>query len=135
MNKLISIIVIYSMLVKTSSASLLLIDEKNPCRARGNATVFDITNLVEKWPVPLKGSGVGGEYIYWWSCSGNTKVCDDSDTTVCQQRADESILTFNAGNLSPQLWFGQFNGASVQVSSTRQDLEQYFDEILVFRNV
>ena len=99
-----------------SSASLLLIDRKNPCRAYGNASVFDITNLVRQWPVTLKGSGYDGrEYNYWWSCAGRTGFCTDPDTAVCQQRTDETEIQFNAGNVSPQLWFGQFNGARGQV--------------------
>ena len=103
-------------LLHLSSASLLLIDRKNPCRAYGNATVFDITNLVKNWPVTLQGTGCDGrEYYYWWSCAGRTGYCTDSDSAVCQQRTDESQIRFNAGNVSPQLCFGQFNGAISQV--------------------
>ena len=103
-------------LIGYGSCSLLLVDRKNPCRAYGNATVFDITKLVDKWPITLTGPGADGrEYYYWWSCLGKTDQCSDPDVAVCQRRTDQSDLFFNAGNLSPQLWFGQFNGASVEV--------------------
>ena len=96
--------------------SLLLVDRHNPCRAHGNATVYDITNLVPQWPIPLKGTGYNGqEYIYWWSCAGKSQQCDDPDVSVCQQRTDGAPIRFKAGNLSPQLWFGLFNGAAAQV--------------------
>lgn len=98
------------------SASLLLVDRHNPCRAHGNGTVYDITNLVPKWPVPLNGTGFNGEeYIYWWSCAGKTELCDDPDVSVCQQRTDGAPIRFKAGNVTPQLWFGLFNGAATQV--------------------
>jgi len=102
-------------LINLSSASLLLVDHKNPCRAYGNASVYDITNLVKTWPITLNGNGYGGEYYYWWSCAGKTQHCEDNDVAVCQQRTDGSIVRFNAGNVSPQLWFGKFNGPAFQV--------------------
>ena len=98
------------------SGSLLLVDHKNPCRAYGNGTVYDITNLVEAWPVALKGSGFDGtEYIYWWSCAGSTRHCRDKDSAICQETMGRYPVDFNAGNVSPQLWFGLFNGAAFQV--------------------
>lgn len=104
------------MLIKNfCSGSLLLIDRKNPCRAYGNASVFDITNLVKQWPIGINGPGFGGEYTYWWSCAGNTKMCEDPDVAVCQERIDSPIPKWNAGNLAPQLWYGVFNGAAFQV--------------------
>ena len=103
-------------LVRLCSTSLLLVDRQNPCRAHGNASIYDITNIVKQWPLALKGTGADGrEYIYWWSCAGHTGECEDVDTTVCQQRTDQTELRFDAGNLTPQLWFGQFNGATGQV--------------------
>lgn len=103
-------------LINLSLGSLLLVDRKNPCRTYGNATVYDITNLVKKWPVTLVGSGIDDkEYNYYWSCAGKTQYCEDTDTAVCQQRTDATELRFNAGNVSPQLWFGQFNGGPFQV--------------------
>ncbi|CAF1087823.1 unnamed protein product [Adineta ricciae] len=112
----ISTIVLSICLMNICSGSLLLIDRKNPCRAYGNGSVYDITNLVSQWPVTLKGSGYGGEYYYWWSCAGNTRYCEDADTAVCQQRTDGPSIQYNAGNVSPQLWFGVFNGAATQVN-------------------
>lgn len=100
-------------------ASLLLVDPKNPCRAYGNASVYDISNLFTEWPVTLQGPGVGGEYYYWWSCAGNTRYCEDTDVAICQQRTDQTNIRFNAGNLSPQLWFGVFNGPAAQVIVNR----------------
>ena len=103
-------------LINFCSASLLLIDRKNPCRAYGNASVYDITNLVKTWPVTLKGTGFdGNEYVYWWSCAGNTRECEDKDVAICQQRTDGAQIRFNAGNVSPQLWFGIFNGPAFHV--------------------
>jgi len=102
-------------LISFSSARLLLIDRKNPCRAYGNGSVYDITNLVKTWPIALDGPGFGGEYIYYWSCAGRTGICEDTDTAVCQQRPDELELRWNAGNVSPQLWFGLFNGPAFHV--------------------
>ncbi|CAF2638903.1 unnamed protein product [Rotaria sp. Silwood2] len=116
---IVSCILISIFLINLCWTSLLLVDRKNPCRAYGNASVYDITNLVDTWPVPLKGPGFDGrEYIYWWSCAGETRQCEDTDTAICQQRIDESSLRFNAGNVSPQLWFGLFNGPAVQDNLT-----------------
>jgi hypothetical protein len=113
---ILSCILISIFLTNLCSASLLLVDRKNPCRAYGNASVYDITNLVKTWPVTLKGSGFyGEEYIYWWSCAGTTRQCEDTDTAICQQRTDGPTIRFNAGNVSPQLWFGVFNGAAFRV--------------------
>ena len=53
---------------------------------------------------------------YWWSCAGNTRYCEGVDIAVCQQRTDGPSIQYNAGNVSPQLWFGVFNGAATQVS-------------------
>lgn len=112
----ISLILLSAMLVSFSSASLLLVDRKNPCRAYGNASVYDITNLVPHWPAQLLGAGAdNSQYYYWWSCAGMTQKCQDTDVAVCQQRTDEQILTWNAGNVSPQMWFGVFNGPAGQV--------------------
>jgi len=112
-------ILISIFLTSFSSASLLLIDRKNPCRAYGNASVYDITNLVKTWPVALQGTGADGrEYNYWWSCAGKTGVCEDTDTAICQQRTDGVKIRYNAGNVSPQLWFGKFNGPAFQVIKT-----------------
>lgn len=106
-------------IINLSCGSLLLIDRHNPCRAYGNASVYDITNLAKTWPILLNGTGIDGrEYTYWWSCTGQTGQCQDPNVAVCQQRIDEPIIQFNAGNLSPQLWFGQFNGAMSQVNLT-----------------
>ena len=114
---LLSCFVIVTFLINPSSTSLLLVDPKNPCRAYGNASVYDITNLVEKWPVAIKGPGFDErEYTYWWSCAGKIKLCSNEDVAICQQRMDETILRFDAGNVSPQLWFGVFNGPAVQVN-------------------
>ncbi|CAF3751216.1 unnamed protein product [Rotaria sordida] len=116
---ILSCVLISIFLTNLCWASLLLVDRKNPCRAYGNASVYDITNLVKTWPVTLKGTGFDGrEYIYWWSCAGKTRQCEDTDTAICQQRIDEPVLRFNAGNVSPQLWFGLFNGAVVQNNLT-----------------
>ncbi len=112
---ILSYILITIFLINFSSASLLLIDRKNPCRAYGNASVYDITNLVKTWPITLSGSGFGGEYTYYWSCAGRTGICEDTDVAVCQQRTDELELRWNAGNVSPQLWFGIFNGPAGHV--------------------
>jgi hypothetical protein len=117
-TQLILICVLISIfLTNLSSASLLLVDRKNPCRAYGNASVYDITNLVKTWPIFLKGNGFYSQevYNYFWSCAGNTKYCEDTDVAVCQQRTDAPIIRFNAGNVSPQLWFGKFNGPAFQV--------------------
>jgi hypothetical protein len=110
-------ILISIFLINLSSASLLLVDHKNPCRAYGNASVYDITNLAKTWPITLTGPGFGGieRYYYWWSCAGHTGHCNNPDTAVCQQRVDGSLPLFNAGNVSPQLWFGKFNGAAFTV--------------------
>jgi hypothetical protein len=97
-------ILISILLINLSSASLLLVDHKNPCRAYGNGSVtYDITNLVKTWPVTLTGTGAGGfeHYYYWWSCAGHTGHCGDPDTAVCQQRVDGALPLFNAGNVSP----------------------------------
>ena len=109
-------ILISVFLINLCSPSLLLVDHKNPCRAYGNASVYDITNLVKKWPVGLKGPGVGGEYTYWWSCAGKTQKCADKDTAICQQPFSDPFVQFNAGNVSPQLWFGIFNVPETQVN-------------------
>ncbi|CAF4198122.1 unnamed protein product, partial [Rotaria magnacalcarata] len=37
---------------------------------------------------------------------------------VCQQRVDAPELQFNAGNVSPQLWYGLFNGPASQSNLT-----------------
>ena len=110
-------ILISIFLTSPCSTSLLLIDHKNPCRAYGNGSVYDITNLVKSWPVTLQGPGFGGgEYFYWWSCAGKTQHCENKDIAVCQQASDNSGIQYNAGNLSPQLWFGPFNGPEGQVN-------------------
>ncbi|CAF1491617.1 unnamed protein product [Adineta steineri] len=116
---ILSYILINTFQINLCSASLLLVDRKNPCRAYGNASVYDITNLVKEWPITLQGPGFSaGEYNYWWSCAGKTQYCEDIDTAVCQQRIDGSPVRFNAGNVSPQLWFGLFNGAAFQTNLT-----------------
>ncbi len=113
-------ILISIFLINLSSASLLLVDHKNPCRAYGNGTVYDITNLAKPWPITLKGTGFSGVeyYFYWWSCAGRTGYCNNPDTAVCQQRIDGPPIRFNAGNVSPQLWYGQFNGGPFKVLKT-----------------
>lgn len=104
------------LLTNFSSASLLLVDRKNPCRAYGNASVYDITNLVQQWPAGVVGTGFDGRvYIYWWSCAGAMRKCESDDVAVCQHQMGGSGRDFNAGNLSSQLWFGQFNGAASEV--------------------
>lgn len=119
MYQILTLFVYFLVGINLSFESLLLIDRHNPCRAYGNASVYDITNLVKTWPVLLNGTGIDGkEYKYWWSCSGNIGECQDSDVAVCQQRLDGPTIQFNAGNLSPQLWFGQFNGAISQVNES-----------------
>ncbi|CAF1105214.1 unnamed protein product [Rotaria magnacalcarata] len=115
---ILSCILISIFLKNICLASLLLIDPKNPCRAYGNASVYDITDLVDTWPAALNGPGFGGKYIYWWSCAGNTGKCEDTDVAVCQQRVDAPELQFNAGNVSPQLWYGLFNGPASQSNLT-----------------
>ncbi len=116
---ILSYILISIFLPNLCSSSLLLVDRKNPCRAYGNASVYDITNLVKTWPITLQGTGFdGSEYTYWWSCAGKTRYCEDPDTSICQQRTDGTPVRFNAGNVSPQLWFGIFNGAAFHVTKT-----------------
>ncbi|CAF3036867.1 unnamed protein product, partial [Rotaria sp. Silwood2] len=115
---ILSCILITIFLINFSFASLLLIDRKNPCRAYGNASVYDISNLVKTWPITLDGPGFGGEYIYYWSCAGRTGICEDTDAAVCQQRTTELVPRWNAGNVSPQLWFGLFNGPEVHPDLT-----------------
>ena len=122
---IISLVLINVFLMNLCSTSLLLVDHKNPCRAYGNASVYDITNLVKKWPVGLRGPGVGGEYVYWWSCGGITRKCKDNDIAVCQQPTSDPIVQFNAGNVSPQLWFGVFNGPEVEVNFNKSPIFNY----------
>lgn len=131
LSTILTYILINIFVIEFSSASLLLVDRKNPCRAYGNASVYDITNLVKTWPTTIMGSGFDRkEYIYWWSCAGKTVHCQDTDTAVCQQRTDGTEIRFNAGNVSPQLWFGTFNGAAFQV---KRGLHLYFSsEIFCF---
>lgn len=49
---ILSCVVIVIFVKDFCSASLLIVDRKNPCRAYGNWSVYDITNLVKTWPVP-----------------------------------------------------------------------------------
>ncbi|CAM4886127.1 unnamed protein product [Rotaria socialis] len=102
-----------------TSASLLLVDRNSSCRAYGNASVYDITNLVPQWPTGIVGTGFDGRvYIYWWSCVRSMRRCDSDDVAVCQQQRGGSMQEFNAGSLSSQLWFGQFNGVASESNLT-----------------
>eukprot|EP01092_Planopodium_desertum_P011214 TRINITY_DN5125_c0_g1_i2.p1 TRINITY_DN5125_c0_g1~~TRINITY_DN5125_c0_g1_i2.p1 ORF type:complete len:101 (+),score=5.28 TRINITY_DN5125_c0_g1_i2:28-303(+) len=67
-----------------ASASLLIKDKHNPCRAYGNATTYDITDLFD-WPITVSHpGGYNQTYTYWWSCNGNLTVapsCNPATTS------------------------------------------------------
>ena len=104
--------------LRAAESSLLIRDGTNPCCAYGNGTTFNISNLFA-WPVSVEGRGVGGVYMYEWSCGGQNLpagcVAQNSrrNPAVCQRRHPPPYAGapyFDAGDVPGALWFADFNG-------------------------
>jgi len=86
------------------NCSLLVKDKTNPCRAYGNGTTYDISNLFN-WPIQITGPGNGGPYPYWWSCLGKGTACGDN-VAVCQLA---SGIYWDGGDVPSALWLANYN--------------------------
>eukprot|EP01092_Planopodium_desertum_P010372 TRINITY_DN45_c0_g1_i1.p1 TRINITY_DN45_c0_g1~~TRINITY_DN45_c0_g1_i1.p1 ORF type:complete len:187 (+),score=7.73 TRINITY_DN45_c0_g1_i1:51-611(+) len=102
------ILVLLALCISFCSASLLVRDKENPCRAYGNGTTYDISDLFD-WPVKVSWTGSYDQtFTYWWSCNGNLTIAPyecDAGTSICQ-RADNY---YDCGDVAPALWLGNFN--------------------------
>lgn len=141
MKFLLALAVAVVLLVSDVHAAQLEVDDANPCQAKWNGTMFDISDVFE-YPVAVPNNGSG--YSYWFSpCPaerGGAGACphspDDLSVAACQ-KADQFYVT---GQVSDALWLLQTgyagtpvwdvylrDGASWRVTKVRfeVDLEQH----------
>lgn len=94
-------------LLGTGYTAQCMPDPTNPCKARCNGTMFDITNLFD-YPVKLSESR---GYVYVWSpCTGYTQCNtnnprNDRDCAVCQH-ADQY---YNLGHASDPIYLFNYH--------------------------